>query len=51
MIFNQYFNVHKIKVIGHSLMHMNIFLIVAFFYLVRRLNTVLENNLSVLKKT
>lgn len=51
MILNQYFKVHKFKVIEHSLMHMNIFLIAAFFYLVRRFNTVLENNLIVVKKT
>lgn len=32
-------------------MLVNRFLIAAFFYLVRRLNTVLENNLTAVKKT
>lgn len=50
MILNQYFKVHKFKVIEHSIMHMDIVLITAFFYLVRRLNAVLENNLIVVKK-
>lgn len=34
-----------------SLVLTNIFLIATFFCLVRRLNTVLENNLIVVKKT